>query len=86
VCDDRGYLLDPHSAIAYLGLKAFLERSGDIGIFLATAHPAKFGEIVGPAIGRQPDIPGPLAYALARPRDILRMPASLDAVVDALGA
>jgi len=86
VCDERGYVMDPHSAIAYLGLKAFLESSGEIGIFLATAHPAKFGEIVGPAIGRPPDIPGPLAEALARPRDILRMPASLDAVVDALGA
>ena len=84
VCDERGYLLDPHSAIAYLGLKASLESNGDIGIFLATAHPAKFGEIVGPAIGRPADIPAPLAEALARPRHILRIPASLDAVVDAL--
>ena len=86
VCDERGYLLDPHSAIAYLGLKGFLEGSGDVGIFLATAHPAKFGEIVGRAVGRSPEIPAPLAEALARPRHILRIPASLDAVVDALVA
>jgi threonine synthase len=86
VCDERGYLLDPHSAIAYLGLKASLESSGEIGIFLATAHPAKFGEIVEPAIGRPADIPVPLAEALAQPRHILRMPASLDAVVGALVA
>jgi threonine synthase len=83
VCDERGYLLDPHSAIAYLGLKAFL-APGEIGIFLATAHPAKFGEIVGPATGRAPQIPAPLAEALAQPRHILHMPASLDAVTDAL--
>jgi threonine synthase len=86
VCDERGYLLDPHSAIAYLGLKASLESNGEIGIFLATAHPAKFGEIVEPAIGRPADIPVPLAEALAQPRHILRMPASLDAVVGALVA
>lgn len=86
VCDERGYLLDPHSAIAYLGLKASLASHGEIGIFLATAHPAKFGEIVEPAIGRPADIPAPLAEALAQPRHILRMPASLDAVVGALVA
>jgi threonine synthase len=84
VSDERGYLLDPHSAIAYLGLKAVLPGAGGIGIFLATAHPAKFAEIVEPIIGRPVETPAPLAEALAQPRRILRMPASLDAVVDAL--
>jgi threonine synthase len=85
----RGYLLDPHSAIAYLGLKRYLagaEREGQVGIFLATAHPAKFGEVVEPIIGRTIDMPAPLAEALSRPPAIVRMPASLDAVSAALGA
>jgi threonine synthase len=89
VREDHGYLLDPHSAIAYLGLKACLGSARDAsdspGVFLATAHPAKFGEIVEPIIGRPVDIPGPLADALARPRHILRLPASLNAVVGTLG-
>jgi threonine synthase len=93
VWDTRGYLLDPHSAIAYLGLKTHLPAGADhvgsaehIGIFLATAHPAKFGEIVEPIIRTPIVTPAPLAEALARPHDILRIEASLEAVTDALGA
>jgi threonine synthase len=56
-----------------------------VGIFLATAHPAKFAEIVEPVIARKIAVPGPLADALARPRRVLRMDASLDAVAEALG-
>jgi threonine synthase len=99
VYDERGYLLDPHSAIAYMGLKEYFRQegrerqegqegrgAGRIGIFLATAHPAKFGEVVEPIIRRPIVTPAPLAEALARPRHILRMDASLKAVEDALGA
>jgi threonine synthase len=95
VYETRGYLLDPHSAIAYLGLKRYLGQEGQerregqegrVGIFLATAHPAKFSEIVEPIIGRHVQTPAPLAEALARPRHILRMDASLEAVAEALRA
>ena len=87
VYEERGYLLDPHSAIAYLGIKGQVGQTGQagrVGIFLATAHPAKFGEIVEPIIGRTIDMPPPLAAALSRPPQILRMKASLESVVDAL--
>ena len=80
VFDARGYLLDPHSAIAYMGLR------GQPGVFLATAHPAKFAEIVDPIIGRAVEKPAPLAHALARPRHLIRIDASLDAVRGTLGA
>ena len=100
VYEARGYLLDPHSAIGYMGLKAYLGRAGQegsfdslrplragrIGIFLATAHPAKFSEIVEPIIGRGVQTPAPLADALSRPRHILRMDASIEAVAEALRA
>lgn len=93
VYETHGYLLDPHSAIAYMGLKRYLGREGQegregqkVGIFLATAHPAKFGEVVEPIIRRPIVTPAPLAEALARPRHLLHMEASLDAVEDALGA
>jgi threonine synthase len=39
--DETGYVLDPHGATAYRALRE-TQRGG---IFLATAHPAKFGEI-----------------------------------------
>jgi threonine synthase len=104
VYEQRGYLLDPHSAIAYLGLKTHLASgfpappgkqpasyggpaaTGEIGIFLATAHPAKFGEVVEPIIGRAIDTPPPLAQALARPRHILKIDATFAAVRRTLDA
>src|SRR5262249_33560275 len=60
----RGYLLDPHSAIGYLGVKAGAGARDGAAVFLATAHPAKFGEIVEPIIGRAVEKPAPLASAI----------------------
>ncbi len=80
VFDRTGYLLDPHSAIGYLGIKRTK------GIFLATAHPAKFSEVVEPVIGRAIDRPEPLVKAIERPRRLLRLDATLAAVKDAVGA
>jgi threonine synthase len=85
VYEERGYLLDPHSAIAYLGLaKGGVEREDAPGIFLATAHPAKFHEIVESIIGRVIEKPPPLVEALARPRHVMRIDASLEAVKERL--
>jgi len=78
-----GYLLDPHAAIAYAAVKQRNgqdEPEGESKIFLATAHPAKFAEIVEPIIGRAVDKPAPLVQALARPRHIVRIDATYDAV------
>jgi threonine synthase len=88
VYETRGYLLDPHSAIAYMGAKTYVASGFSrttATIFLATAHPAKFAEIVEPIIGKAVDKPAPLAHALARPRHIIRIDATLDAVKGALG-
>jgi threonine synthase len=85
VYERRGYVLDPHSAIAYMGLARRIGQAGQVGVFLATAHPAKFAEIVEPIIGRAVDKPAPLAHALAGPRHIIRIAATLEAVKGALG-
>jgi threonine synthase len=91
VYETRGYLLDPHSAIGYRGVVGRVGqvgqvgRVGQVGIFLATAHPAKFAEIVEPIIGRPIQKPGPLADALALPKHILRLDATLEAVTKAVG-
>jgi threonine synthase len=87
VYEERGYLLDPHSAIAYMGLAGRDGLDGQDrqdGIFLATAHPAKFAEIVEPIIGRPVEKPAALAEALDRPRHIIRIRASLDRVLGML--
>lgn len=72
----HGYLLDPHGAIAWLGLRDARPTkpiSGP-GVFLATAHPAKFREVVEPAIGQAVPLPPALAEAITRPRHSERLP------------
>ncbi|MDP2992979.1 MAG: threonine synthase, partial [Deltaproteobacteria bacterium] len=54
--EETGYILDPHTAV---GVRAGLDlREPDIPmVCLATAHPAKFGEAVFQALGRDPELP-----------------------------
>jgi threonine synthase len=55
-----GYLTDPHSACAYLALKED-KKDNEIGVFLSTAHPAKFIETVEGCVGKKINIPEGLA-------------------------
>src|SRR5258706_116085 len=73
---EHGYLLDPHGAIAWLGLRQALsgDRAREHGVFLATAHPAKFREVVEPAIGKAIPLPPVLADAITRSRHAERLP------------
>lgn len=58
--DKTGYVLEPHAAIAYQVLSDHL-KDGETGIFLGTAHPAKFKEVVDETLGI--DLPLPQALA-----------------------
>jgi threonine synthase len=53
-------------------------------VFLATAHPAKFAEVVEPVIGRTIPKPQPLVDALATNRRILEIDATSEAVRNTL--
>jgi threonine synthase len=61
-----GYTLDPHSAIGYLALEDYLreEKQDFNGIFLATAHPSKFSEVVEEIIGSKVIIPERLKHII----------------------
>ena len=50
------YLLDPHGACGYRALQEGLHQ-GEVGVFLETAHPAKFKDTVESIIGENIDIP-----------------------------
>jgi threonine synthase len=85
VYEQRGYLLDPHSAIAYLGITGREGQEGQEGIarvFLATAHPAKFAEVVEPIIGQVIPKPEPLQEALARRGKVLPIGGTIEAVAE----
>jgi len=53
---ETGYLLDPHGAVGYKALQEGLD-SNEIGVFLETAHPAKFLETVEGIIDEKVEIP-----------------------------
>ena len=55
---ESGYVADPHGAVGYLGLKKYQESHPDVyGIFLETAHPVKFLDVVEETIGKSVAIP-----------------------------
>ncbi len=52
------YLCDPHGAVAYYALENYLnEHAGTKGIFLETAHPVKFYDVVEPIINETVPVP-----------------------------
>ena len=61
------YILDPHGAIGYLGLKKFLKSNKNyFGVFLETAHPIKFLEIVEKKIKEKIPVPKQIKNILNR--------------------
>jgi threonine synthase len=62
VNDQFGYIMDPHGAIGYLGLKQYVASSKEniSGVFLETAHPGKFKNVVEEALGKDIKLPEPL--------------------------
>jgi threonine synthase len=61
---NKGYTSEPHAAVAYSALEHTLE-DGEIGLFLGTAHPAKFRETVENVLGSPIALPEPLAKCAA---------------------
>ena len=57
---ETGYVLDPHGAVAYRSLEEGLQE-GETGVFLETAHPAKFKGTVDAILQDNIDIPERLA-------------------------
>ena len=67
VYEDKNYVLDPHGAVGYLGLKKYLSINPEkIGIFLETAHPIKFSKDVEEVIKIKLDIPDEINKILLR--------------------
>ena len=70
----ENYLLDPHGAVAYLALKNYLEqRPEHKGVFLETAHPVKFYDVVEPVIHQQIPIPESVKDILDKEKQSVKM-------------
>ncbi|MDA7708204.1 threonine synthase, partial [Flavobacteriaceae bacterium] len=67
VYKNSNYILDPHGAVGYLGLKKFLANKTDfIGIFLETAHPIKFSNHIENKLNLKLKIPHSISKILTK--------------------
>jgi len=68
-----GYILDPHGAVAYAGLKQYWIKNDVVGVFLETAHPAKFKDTVEEALSLKIEIPETLKSTLKKKKLSIKM-------------
>lgn len=82
--DRTGYVIDPHTAVAYAAAMRRNVDPGEAVVVLATAHPSKFPETVEKAIGHEvPPAPG-LRAALEGEERVTGIPADVTALTDVL--
>ena len=72
------YLMDPHGTIGYLGLKEYQNQNDVTGIFLETAHPAKFIDVVEETIGENIEIPERLKECLDQKKNAVELSADFE--------
>jgi threonine synthase len=81
VYQQHGYMLDPHGAIGYGALRHYLQDKPELqGIFLETAHPAKFIDVVEDTIPAKVVIPANLQQAMGKTKEAIPMEADYEAL------
>lgn len=83
VYSSTGYLCDPHGACGYRALAEGLQP-GETGVFLETAHPAKFKDTVENIIGQAIEIPAKLSAFMQGKKESVEMSADFNAFKDFL--
>ena len=69
-----GYIADPHGAVGYLGLKKYQQQHPETyGIFLATAHPVKFLEIVEETLNEKLEIPAQIQKVMGKTKTSIKI-------------
>lgn len=76
----KNYLLDPHGAVAYLGLKKYAAetKTSLSGIFLETAHPGKFRDVVENTINQKIQLPEALEKFLTGKKQTYKLTKGFD--------
>ncbi len=81
VLDKQHYLLDPHGAVAWIALNKYLDlHQNSKGIFLETAHPVKFYDVVEPVIGQTVPIPSSVQSQLSKEKKSIKIAADSNLV------
>ena len=69
------YVMDPHGAVGYLGLKKYLAETKEqaTGIFLETAHPGKFIDVVQETLSQKIQLPNTLKKFMQGTKQSIRI-------------
>lgn len=75
VFEKHGYAMCPHTAIAYLGARDFAKEEGKelVGVFLSTAHPAKFLDVTDERVAQSVKIPQNLQEVMKKEKKSILM-------------
>jgi len=76
VYEKYNYVICPHTAVGYLAMQSFIKEHDSANannIILSTAHPVKFGEVVEPVLGFEPEIPERLKKAIGTHKQSVEM-------------
>lgn len=68
IYNQNKYIADPHGAVGYLGLKEYDLQEGEYGVFLETAHPVKFLDIVETTLDTKIAIPAQIQKVMNKPK------------------
>ena len=70
----NGYIADPHGAVGYLGLKKYqTQHPNTYGIFLETAHPVKFLDIVEETLSEKLEIPAQIKKVMGKTKKSIQI-------------
>ncbi len=76
---EHHYIAEPHGAVGYLGLKKeLIHQPGCIGIFLETAHPIKFADIVESTLGLRLSVPEQIENVLNKEKKKITIKSYVD--------
>lgn len=85
VFQNNNYVMDPHGAIGYLGLKRYMEKKVLMnGVFLETAHPGKFNDVVEEALNTKIKLPQRLDEFTSRSKKSIKLSSRFEDFKDLL--
>ncbi len=78
IFQNSDYISDPHGAVGYLGLKNYGLKEDEFGVFLETAHPVKFLDIVEETLGVSVEIPSQIEKVLNKEKVAIKIASYLE--------
>ena len=69
-----GYVADPHGAVGYLGFREYQKTHPNVyGVFLETAHPVKFLDVVEDTLGTALEIPSQIQKVMGKEKKSIKI-------------